>query len=197
MVQSCALAAVSTAMSTPTTSSSHCTNVPICLPCQFPNYKWWFGNKSGLTQHINQFHLDFLVFKPTFIPPSSLNSTQQDNNPNSSAKPDPAHKSVHPHTGVEGKDVYFWWHRCSGKLYHNLHPKLTGIFANFKQELSDPLICYTQHCHVIPPVHFYLQAALLSIILRRHQMTGFPSMTMLNLSSQIFFTHKFRSPTAI
>ena len=116
-------------MSTPFMHLSHRAQTPLRIPCKFPNCRRWFGNKSGLTQHVNRFHPDFLAFDPTSItPPSGPIPVDQDDAPNDPDDPQVDNGSIPPHVGTAGEEVSSQWHGRNAKLYHNYHTELTGMF---------------------------------------------------------------------
>lgn len=112
-------------MSAPFPRSSSRAKIPIRVPCRFPGCNRWFGNKAGLTQHVNRFHPTVTTIGPRPIPEQP--ECHEADEPNGS-------ELYPPHTGVdsEGVDsVDSQWHGPGAKLYRNYHTELTGKFSRF------------------------------------------------------------------
>ncbi|KAF8552429.1 hypothetical protein OG21DRAFT_1477771 [Imleria badia] len=123
-------------MSTPLMRSSRCANTPLRIPCKFPNCKHWFGNKSGLTQHINRFHPDFQTSIPMVgnLASSGSVSIEPDNDPI-----EPSSGGIRPpQTGTEDEAVNSQWHGPGAKLYRNYHTKMTGLPCDANGEFLPP-----------------------------------------------------------
>ena len=95
-------------MSTPFVHSSRRANIPIRFPCEFPDCRRWFGNKSGLTQHINRFHPEFLAFKPA----SNLSSLWPQAAPveEHSNTPGDRNEPIRPRADMGDEAVNSQWH---------------------------------------------------------------------------------------
>jgi hypothetical protein len=107
-------------MSTPFPRSSRRAKTPIHLPCKIPGCRRWFGNKAGLTQHINRFHPSFLTN------PSASSPTSTSPNPAGPDNDEASYGDAYPYTGMEGDVVDSHWHGPGAKVYRNYHTKLTG-----------------------------------------------------------------------
>ena len=114
--------------STPFVHWSCWVQTPLHIPCKFSDCRCWFSNKSGLTQHFNQFHPDFLAFDPTSVTPSSGPiPIDQDDAPNEPGEPWADDDGHPPHAGEEREDASSQWHGHNAKLYRNYHTTLTSM----------------------------------------------------------------------
>ena len=100
--------------------SSRRAKTPIRIPCKIPGCRRWFGNKAGLTQHINRFHPSFLT-NPSA--PSLISTSPNSAGP---VNDEASCGDVYPYAGMEGDVVDSRWHGPGAKLYRNYHTKLTG-----------------------------------------------------------------------
>ena len=177
-------------MSTSLAHSSCHANTLLRLPCKFPDCNHWFGNKAGLTQHINQFHPDFLCFVPTVSLTSSRSvPTERDDN-----AIEPSSSDLRPpHTCVGGEDMNSQWHGPSAKLYRNYHTKLTGEFPNLTVHPSHcSLVFQMQDSLAMQMACFCLMATHPFLTPKERQMTGVLLITVPSSSSPIYSIPRFR-----